>query len=517
VAGVPGVTYPGIAPLELPPDALTLKAREYAASFGYTAKPADWARAYAYDRDALRYIETNLPAASRWQAIERGHPNAIYFWYRQSPRLLEPIGQDVTTSDPPETISGMIRVTLDTRGRLAGFTAVPPQVDDPEPPGMAVDWKILLTAAGFDPAAVVSTASRWTPPVMADSRAAWSAKRGDTEVRIEAAAWRGKPVYFAIVEPWTRPSRMQAFQQTTANKVTQIIVLTLAIALLIGAALLSRHNLKRGRGDSAGATRLGVASAIMIMIIWVLTGWHVPSAWEVGALFYHLAFALLIAGSLWVAYVAIEPYIRRHWPQAIIGWTRLIAGGFRDPLVGRDLLIGAGVGCFWTLVWMGSIHIEKAYGEVPSSTAFLFPLLGARHTAALPLLGFTNTIINVLAAFFVLFIVRVLLRREWLAAVAFIGLTSLSSAANSKAPLIDVGLTAVVSTTVYLLITRAGFLAFMAAYYVQYMTIFTPFTSDISGWAGGSTLYALLVVAAITAWAVYATLRGTSLIKDDLL
>jgi hypothetical protein len=49
------------------------------------------------------------------------------------------------------------------------------------------------------------------------------------------------------------------------------------------------------------------------------------------------------------------------------------------------------------------------------------------------------------------------------------------------------------------------------------MTIFTPFTSDISGWAGGSTLYALLVVAAITAWAVYATLRGTSLIKDDLL
>ena len=36
----------------------------------------------------------------------------------------------------------------------------------------------------------------------------------------------------------------------------------------------------------------------------------------------------------------LEPYLRRVWPKAIVAWNRLLAGHFRDPLVGRDVLIG---------------------------------------------------------------------------------------------------------------------------------------------------------------------------------
>jgi hypothetical protein len=37
-------------------------------------------------------------------------------------------------------------------------------------------------------------------------------------------------------------------------------------------------------------------------------------------------------------YLAMEPFVRRIWPTALISWTRAVSGGWRDPLVGRDLL-----------------------------------------------------------------------------------------------------------------------------------------------------------------------------------
>src|SRR5439155_7953874 len=39
-------------------------------------------------------------------------------------------------------------------------------------------------------------------------------------------------------------------------------------------------------------------------------------------------------------YIALEPHLRRIWPETMIGWSRLLAGSFRDPRVGRDVLAG---------------------------------------------------------------------------------------------------------------------------------------------------------------------------------
>ena len=75
-----------------------------------------------------------------------------------------------------------------------------------------------------------------------------------------------------------------------------------------------------------------------------------------------IAWALLTAAFLWVVYMALEPFVRRRWPGRIISWTRLLAGDVRDPMVCRDLLIGAlfGVGgLLWGVlryqvpVWLG--------------------------------------------------------------------------------------------------------------------------------------------------------------------
>jgi hypothetical protein len=50
------------------------------------------------------------------------------YWYRTSPRDLVPLRavSGVQSGDPPEIITNMRSVMLDTRGRLNEFHAVPP-------------------------------------------------------------------------------------------------------------------------------------------------------------------------------------------------------------------------------------------------------------------------------------------------------------------------------------------------------------------------------------------------------
>lgn len=39
-------------------------------------------------------------------------------------------------------------------------------------------------------------------------------------------------------------------------------------------------------------------------------------------------------------YIALEPHVRRRWPQSMVTWSRLLSGQIRDPLVGSHMLIG---------------------------------------------------------------------------------------------------------------------------------------------------------------------------------
>jgi hypothetical protein len=49
-------------------------------------------------------------------------------------------------------------------------------------------------------------------------------------------------------------------------------------------------------------------------------------------------------------YVALEPFVRRRWPHSLISWTRLLAGGLKDSLVGGHILTGAALGVAYTTV-----------------------------------------------------------------------------------------------------------------------------------------------------------------------
>ena len=108
----------------------------------------------------------------------------------------------VWTDDPPLDVSGMTLVKLNPLGRLTEFVAVPPQIEKPAGVAPSPDWAPLFSAAGLDPSKWPPAQPMWTPPVYSDARAAWTgslAERPDIPMRIEAAAYRGKPVYFELI------------------------------------------------------------------------------------------------------------------------------------------------------------------------------------------------------------------------------------------------------------------------------------------------------------------------------
>jgi serine/threonine-protein kinase len=513
-------------PLEKPPEALADRAREIVRKMGYPDPPTDSAYGFDVDTDYLRYVEVNDSSPARWEGLGAGQPAAVYFWYRQSPRYLEPrfTGPGIVLlDDPPEEVSGMAHVILDVRGRLIEFVAVPPQFDEsnelwPEP-----DWPGLLAEADLEISKLTNTHTRWTPPVYADVRAAWEGALPDqasTHIRVEAGAYHGKPAYFQIVGPWTRPARMRPFQETFLARVSGIIGPALLLAVLVGGLMLARRNLRLGRGDRRGAFRLASYVFSVAMLIWVLGASHVPTvSGEFGLFASSVAFALLSACVLWLVYIALEPYVRRRWPDMIISWSRLLAGRHRDPLVGRDILIGGLCGIVWTVADPLYHLLPEWLGLAPQAPHPFTPrmLLGVRRFMSEILSTHLFTVVFVMFLCFVLVLLRIILRRQSLAVSLFFLVFTFFSATGAGNPYINLAYAAASAAIVSVTLIRFGLLATMVAFLFQSVLLSYPITFDFSTWYAGLSLLGLVLVMCLAAYGFYLSLAGRPLLKEEFL
>jgi type IV secretory pathway VirB3-like protein len=408
-------------------------------------------------------------------------------------------------------------VTLDPQGRLIEFDAVPPQVDKASGESPLPDWKGLFDAAGLDMSRFSGATPQWTPLGICDARAAWTgilSSGPPNPVRVEAAAWRGKPIYFRIVGPWTRPERMQTFMLTASLKAVGIAALAISGLLLVAAALLARHNIRRERGDRRGALRLAGFTACVFMLIWVFGGSHVAGFGELLLFVGALSLALLLAAAVWMLYMAIEPIARRRWPHSMIGWNRLLAGGVRDPLVGRDVLVGLTFGTAAALVAKLHQLVLLGFGSTPSVTVELQSLLGVKGTVAAFLTLIPNCVVLALIWFVLIFILRAMLRRDWLGAGAFVSIYMALNAIGTPATPAVAALFAGVETALLVFVMlRFGLVALIASSFVYELMLLFPITADFSVWYAGASLFALLSVAAMAVFAFHASLAGRPLLE----
>ena len=66
----------------------------------------------------------------------------------------------------------------------------------------------------------------------ANSRAAWTGAFPELPkipIRIEAAAYRGKPIAFRIVWPWTTPTRQKEAEKTQGDQIGNMSLLGLFV------------------------------------------------------------------------------------------------------------------------------------------------------------------------------------------------------------------------------------------------------------------------------------------------
>jgi hypothetical protein len=214
-------------------------------------------------------------------------------------------------------------------------------------------------------------------------------------------------------------------------------------------------------------------------------------------------------------YIAIEPLARRRWPHSMIGWSRLLAGGLRDPLVGRDLLVGLTLGMITALVVVLHEFVLLGAGATPNIQVSLASLMGVKGSLATFLIVITNGLILVLVWFILLSILRRLLRRQWLAAAAFVAIyMTIGALVSFESPWFAALFTAIETAILVFVLLRYGLLAVLAAAFAYEIAVVFPITADFSAWYSGASIFALLSVAAVAAYAFQTALAGRPLFVD---
>jgi hypothetical protein len=213
------------------------------------------------------------------------------------------------------------------------------------------------------------------------------------------------------------------------------------------------------------------------------------------------------------AYIALEPHVRRRWPQSMVTWSRLLRGRIRDPLVGSHLLIGITLLTSADLFNVASSLYGARSGVLPA-----FPGLQSMETYGMLDHLFTSLRLSIAVAlglFFLFFLLRVLLRREWLAAAAVVLVTEFLPI-GVQTFLERIAVT--ISVGVFLLvIIRFGVLAIAAGFFAVNLLSGIFLTTDFSVWYASSTILVVSVFLAFTGYAFHTAVAHRKLFKPDFL
>ena len=508
--------------LEKPTEALVADAREILQEAGCTGRPADSAVGYLVDSELVEHVEETDSSPERWKRLATVRPAPVHFWYRQSPLRLVPSNKSgiVYRSDPPESRTGMASVRLDTHGRLIELLVVPPSRDGPDHREETPEWGPLLRRAGLEPKGLRPVLPTWHPRVDCDTRIAWEGayeNQPDVALHIEACGATGRPAWFRIVYPWEKPPPDKPWTPPPFQRVVDGLFAIVILLMLVCGGLLARRNLRLGRGDRKAAFRMAGCAFVASFAAFVLRADHTPN--PLRFFLDPLPDALLAAAATWLLYVAMEPYVRRHWPHALITWSRLVAlGRLRDPLVGRDILVGGAACVTWLLI--SSIPVREWIGRTSLAPSWarweLTALEGVRQLLGVHVQALLLVLLLPMGLFFLVLLLRMVLRRAWLASLLVLALVVLQRTVTSDGDPVAVLLTVSFFATMLFVLVRFGLLA---AVFLQVFLVvpsrLVPL-ADLSSWYAVQSLIPLFALAALAVWGFHLSRAGRPIL-DGLL
>jgi serine/threonine-protein kinase len=513
-----------IVPADKSPDVLIARSQEIIRLLGLPDAAADSAHGFQHDVEYLNYIRDHDKTATRWNRFASGRPAPLQFWYRQSPLQMQPLDffgfGEASPSNPALDVTGMMNVVLDLQGRLLEFRRIPRQ-HDTAPPAQPPNWQALLAPCGIDLSAYTPATPEWTPLLFADSRAAWTRTLSDPPgaiERVEAAAYRGAPVYIDVRYPWNAATRDLPLEQSAQQRYATWLLVALFLAIFGASVAVVRRNRRLKRGDEAGATRLASFITITALLAWLLRSHHIAAIGEVNITMIGVAWATMVAALARLLYLALEPFVRRHDPHTIISWTRLLAGKTRDPLVGRDVLIGATYGVLLSIFESADNYILPLFGKLPPTpnTPFTDSLLGIRLALSAVFQYVWVFVLYSLLVFFLLFLLRLAVRKDWIAGLVIVFLGAITNT-GGEYPLWTFVASAAVWLSIYFMLRRFGLVAVVVGLVIQNILAVFPITSHFDRWYASGALTGLAVIAAIAIFAFRAALAGQPLFSENVL
>jgi serine/threonine-protein kinase len=417
------------------------------------------------------------------------------------------VGEDGFSSErDPMPTPGTAHIVLDSSGQLVAWTRWPQSSSAATNKStgatalaIATDWSRLPVLAGLDASHLRPIEPDFVPRVFASERRAWEVTGGS--LRVHAAALDGRVVQFDLLDGeralgWSASSPV-------SGTFGYVIMTMTAIA-----GFVAWRNVRTKRAYLSGAVVVGLFGLVTHLVLTFDTTIPTDSNGFGMALFLVVAMAVSTALRVFLFFLALEPFARRHWPGALISWTRLLDGRFGDPAVGREVLAG-------TFAGFGALSLIVGIG-------FGLEWLGVRPWEAGPWLGAEglSSPIQSLCQLFhawgdsvmyagiglaLLVACRGLVRRAWLGNVLWLGLI-LVFTYDGNPETSALGLA--IGVGLLVLTTRLGFLSAVA-----FMAISAPLSAQAltlrpRDWYFASGMLNLLVLVAIVAWS-YRSAVGT--------
>jgi serine/threonine-protein kinase len=231
-----------------------------------------------------------------------------------------------------------------------------------------------------------------------------------------------------------------------------------------------------------------------------------------------LAYPAFWALQVWVLYTALEPYARRRWPHMLISWKRLLGGHWRDPLVGRDVLIGGAAGVLMILLYLVGLLMPQWLGRPGTiATPFLAgpTLTFLRQVYFRVFVNQFSAVLFALVFLFVLTLLRMVLRRDALAFAAF----ALFAAApiGGEDPSLGWITGALRAAMILIVLTRGGLLPLASALFFMFSLIEVPITLDLGAWYASRALPLVAVLAGLGIYGFHTALAGKPMFGSTLL
>jgi len=216
------------------------------------------------------------------------------------------------------------------------------------------------------------------------------------------------------------------------------------------------------------------------------------------------AFAVFVGQwSFWAAifgmiYLALEPTVRRRWPWRLVASGRLLDGRLRDPLVGRDLLVGLAAGTLLALL-PRLLSIAAGWFGPPPIPQTIPVALEMHYRFGPPvdwgvLIRFAGySISGAMFTFLLAFVLHLILRKSWLSWGAYVLFVTAQYSGIEPSPE-RVAWALVAALIVAVLVGRFGLLATVAALFTWILLSLAPLTADLSAWYARQGVAAALVV-----------------------